>query len=419
MGWAPWATIEQSNQLHSLVYADLTWRDFEPQEGEYDFDSFERKQQLARWRQAGKRVVFRFVADKPGSDRHTDLPQWLFDRIHGRGDFYNNEYGMGFSPDYSDPILMEAHRKAIYALGERYGSDGFFAFIELGSLGHWGEWHTHPELAPLPSETIRDTYVSHYREAFPETHLLLRRPFPIARSAGLGLYNDMTADPIQTTVWLDWIENGAETSSGGNYRLVAMPDGWKNAPVGGEQAPTLSNEQVYGTNLEQTLQLLRESHTTFIGPGGPYKLQSAGPLQPGLDQVMATIGYRLFVNNTRMPRWVHYGNHLTIRCTFSNNGIAPIYYNWPTYFYVFNADADVVAAVPAEIDLRQVLPGRLEDFDVRLPIGGLGNGTYSIGVAILDPITDQPAVRFANESTRKDIILELGSFEVRKLLHKK
>ncbi len=87
MGWSPWATIEESKQPHTLVYVDLTWREFEPQEGLFDFDMFEKKQQLARWRQEGKRVVFRFVADAPGSDDPLDIPDWLFERINGRWGF--------------------------------------------------------------------------------------------------------------------------------------------------------------------------------------------------------------------------------------------------------------------------------------------------------------------------------------------
>lgn len=419
MGWAPWATIDESQQPHTLVYADLTWREFEPQEDQYDFAFFERKQQFARWRREGKRVIFRFVADRPGSAMHSDLPGWLFDRIKGSGEYYDNEYGKGFSPDYSNPILIEAHRKALKALGEKYGNDGFFAFIELGSLGHWGEWHTHPGLPLLPPENIRDVYVSHYLEAFPHTHLLMRRPFVIVESAGLGLYNDMTAEPVQTAEWLDWIENGGgDSSSPENSRLVAVPDAWKKAPIGGEQAPTRSNEEVYGTDLQQTLQLLRESHTTFIGPGGPYEVEFGSALQPGLDRVSATIGYRLLVEKVQMPRQVHFGNSLTVHCTLSNNGIAPIYYNWPTYFYLYNQNDETVATVRAGIDIRQVLPGTPYDFSVRLPLENLKNGTYSIGMAIVDPITNQPAIKFANESARKDLIHELGYFEVRRFFHR-
>ena len=33
MGFATWAKVKESEQPFTLVYADLTWREFEPQEG--------------------------------------------------------------------------------------------------------------------------------------------------------------------------------------------------------------------------------------------------------------------------------------------------------------------------------------------------------------------------------------------------
>jgi hypothetical protein len=413
MGWAPWATVEKSSQPHTLVYADLTWREFEPQEGVYEFTAFEEKQQLVRWRQEGKRVIFRFILDLPGTEPHTDIPDWLFDKINGQGVYYDNEYGKGFSPDYSNPILMEYHRKAIKALGERYVKDGFFAFIELGSLGHWGEWHIHPEIALLPSEPIRDQYVQQYREAFPSTHLLMRRPFPVAQKLGLGLYNDMTADPIQTQIWLDWIAHGTNALPDAGYDLVAMPNGWQTAPIGGEQNPALSDVDGYGINLEQTLTLLKSSHTTFIGPNCPYRVENA-QLQHGLDQVLSTIGYRIYLNRAQIQKTIPLDKSMTITLTFSNDGIAPIYYNWPTRLYLFDANKNTVSTYPFPVDLRNVLPRKFYDVTYTLPIEHLKNGTYSIGIAILDPITGQPAVKFANENPRQDLIQYIGSFEVKR-----
>jgi hypothetical protein len=113
MGWAPWATIHESGQPHTLVYADLTWKDFEPQEGVYDFASFEEVNQISRWRENGKRIVFRFILDIPGDSIHIDIPDWLFDKIDSDGDFYVNAYGIGFSPNYANPILIDSHRKVI------------------------------------------------------------------------------------------------------------------------------------------------------------------------------------------------------------------------------------------------------------------------------------------------------------------
>lgn len=414
MGWAPWATIETSNQPHTLVYAGLTWREYEPREGEYAFEAFEQKQQLARWRHEGKRVVFRFVADNPGHEAHLDIPDWLFEKINGSGNFYDNEYGMGFSPDYSNRVLIEAHRKAILALGERYGGDGFFAFIELGSLGHWGEWHTHPDIGSLPSEEIRSLYIEPYVEAFPDRHLLTRRPYAIARAFEPGLYNDMTGEPVATNIWLDWIAHGAASSSPEAEGLAAMRDAWQRAPIGGEQAFALTNEQIYGADLEQTLGLLRRSHTTFIGPGSPYEVEYGEPLQAGIDRVLATIGYRIYVARVTLPRRVHFGKDLTLRCTFANNGIAPIYYNWPTYLYVFSESGDLVSRHQAPLELPRIQPGKFLETTFKLPVKDLRNGAYSIGIGIVDPLTDQPAVQFANQNPRQDLIQYLGSFEIKR-----
>lgn len=412
MGWAPWANVEESYQPHTLVYADLTWRDFEPQEGIYDFGAFELKQQLARWRMEGKRVVFRFTLDVPRDDAHMDIPDWLFEKINGDGDFYDNSYGKGFSPNYSNPLLLKYHRLAVEALGDRYGKDGFFAFVELGSLGHWGEWHISPELRQMPSENIRNLYVYDYVNAFPGVHLMMRRPFTIVQELDLGLFNDMTGNVEHTNGWLDWIENGGDYLPDEKNTLVPIPHGWERAPIGGEQAPDVSNEQMYGTNLETTLKLLRESHTTFIGPGGPYKIETGGFLQNGIDQVLSTIGYRLYVDHVEMPISVKFGNEIQFTFVFSNDGIAPFYYEWPTILYLFDENGSTIGSYPIHIDLRKILPGQMYEAPFVLPVNSLENGKYSVGIAIIDPITGRPGVKLANESVRDDLIIEMGSFGV-------
>ncbi len=417
MGWAPWAKIKESEQPHTLVYADLTWRDFEPQEGVFDYVAFEEKQQFARWRSEGNRVVFRFVLDIPRGDSHLDIPDWLFEKIDGDGEFYDNEYGQGFSPNYSNPILLKYHHLVIKALGDRYGKDGFFAFVELGSLGHWGEWHVYSTLTPLPSENVRDLYVNDYIDAFPDTHILMRRPFTIAQDHDLGLFNDMTGNLEHTNTWLDWIENGGNYLPEEGNALVPMPDGWKRAPIGGEQASDISNEQMYSADLATTLRLLRESHTTFIGPGGPYKVEAEGPLQDGIDQVLSTIGYRLYVDSVEMPLSVRFGKEIRIKFSFSNDGIAPFYYRWPTVVYLFDENGKTVTTHPLDMDLRKILPGHIYTIPFVLPVNSLENGRYTIGFAILDPMTGLPGVKLANESARNDLIMEMGTFEVNRLFN--
>jgi hypothetical protein len=353
--------------------------------------------------------------DFPRAWAHMDIPDWLYEKTSRNGDHYNNEYGQGYSPDYSDPMLIDAHQKAIHALGQRYGQDDFFAYIELGSLGHWGEWHvkSNSDIRPLPDEFVRDQYVLHYLEAFPNNHLLMRRPFNIAKEEKLGLYNDMTGHPEATKTWLDWIEIGGEFSqTGEKHALAAMPDGWQVAPIGGEQTNFLSDEDLYKDFLTQTLDLLRASHSTFIGPGGPYDILPGSALQAGLDQVHVNLGYRFFVSELKMPARAFIGRSVRGTVTIENIGNAPMYYPWPLRFYLIDDTGEFQAIVEKDESMMGVLPSQSRSFNFSLPVGHLENGVYSVGVSIVDPLTDQPVVRFAMDNVRNDRIQILRELEV-------
>ena len=52
-----------------------------------------------------------------------------------------------------------------------------------------------------------------------------------------------------------------------------------------------------------------------------------------------------------------------------------------------------------------------------MPVGNLKNGIYSLGLAIIDPITGQPAIKFGNKNARQDLIQYIGSFEVKRLFN--
>jgi len=422
MGLAPWATIEKSQQPHTLVYAELTWRDFEPQEGFYDFQSFESKNQFDRWKKEGKRLVFRFILDKPGKQTHLDIPDWLYDKINWDGKFYDSEYGFGFSPNYENALLIEEHAEAIEALGNRYGGQDFISFIEMGSLGHWGEWHVDVKagIDLLPDEAIRNAFVLQYIEAFPNTHLLMRRPFTIASDFDLGLYNDMTGDFASTMTWLEWIHHGGEYSQTGEINgLSPMPEGWRLAPIGGEQAINLRNEDLYLHNLDQTLSLLRQSHTTFIGPNGPYAVPEGSWLQSGVDQVMGLIGYRLFIEKMIIRTSKGSSRDINIELIFGNNGLAPIYYNWPTHIYLFDKNKNTVYDQQLQIDLREIVPNQSVRVECTMPISSeLEPGVYSLGIAITDTITQKPAVRFAMKNEENELIYKLGEFKINGIIKK-
>lgn len=177
--------------------------------------------------------MLRISCDEPGDEAHLDIPDWLYEQT-GTGRWYDIAYGKGYAPDYTDPVFFAAHERLLRAVGERLGADGFVSYVELGSLGHWGEWHVKSGegLPSMPDEAVRDRYAALYREAFPQAALLMRRPFRFAAEHGLGLYNDMTGLPEDTEEWLGWIACGG-WYEGDPEGLVPMPDAWRRPPSAG------------------------------------------------------------------------------------------------------------------------------------------------------------------------------------------
>ena len=163
MGYAPYAENEEKCENSSLVFIKLKWSDWEPEKGYYDRDFLESRYHLSRWKEAGKRGVLRFSCDEPGTAGHGDIPQWLLAET-GDGVYYTVDSGSGYCPNYENPYFIDRHQKAVAALAAFFNEYDFLSYVELGSLGYWGEWHCRDENgnSQMPSpETCWDYAVSY------------------------------------------------------------------------------------------------------------------------------------------------------------------------------------------------------------------------------------------------------------------
>lgn len=398
---------------YTLVYVDLTWKEWEPNKNEYAYESFETKYNLSKWRNEGKRIVFRFVCDIPGKDKHLDIPEWLYKETNGNGSWYDTSYGKGYSPNYNDSYFIERHEKAIKELGKIYGGDDFFCYIELGSLGHWGEWHIKEDenIIPIPKSDIREQYVKHYLEAFPNTHILMRRPFAIAAKEKLGLFDDMIGNSNSTDEWLGWIESGGEYAQAKESlgALLPMKDAWQTAPIGGELTSVYPMEDILKENLSATIDRLVKSHTSFIGPNVPLPNKINPEYLEGINKMKNTIGFRIRVEKAISKRSILNNKELELELYWKNDGIAPMYYNWDTYIYLIDKAGLIVKKEKQKIDLRMLV--KEHNTKTRLDISGLKTGTYQIGIGIVDPLNNLPSISLAMQSQRSDKIYLLAEFE--------
>jgi len=431
-GWAVWSKspdYDGYNQPYSMLYARLFWAQVEPDKNQFAWNTFEKEWQF-HMATGNKKIILRVVLDNPGEhlpgmDR--DIPDWLYQQIEGSGIYYYTEgqgdtdIGNGFSPDYKHPELIKEHERFISALGERYNNDPRIAFLQIGSLGHWGEWHTWPEgTGDFPPYSIAAQYIEHYHNAFPNKLLLIRRPVQYnSQEFSLGVYNDVIGNdsPGSTPMWLAMISDGYTSEWDGATHLPLTPDWWHRAPSGGELATHPDGVEYWleGDNFSITLQHIMNGHTSWVGPSCPVKIPDSERYQAEIDQMLKTMGYRFIITQVQYPTTAKAGTVLPIICTIENQGIAPIYYNWPLEISIINNKGHIAyTQIMSHIDIRKWLPGeREEKIHIVLP-SYLASGQYSFAFALLDPTLHTPAIEFAIDQSlrRKDGRYVLGEFAI-------
>ena len=390
IGYAPMIDTAEAGDA-ALRYLELTWREAEPKEGVYAWEAISEKYDFASLREQGIHLVLRFVCDVPGQETHLDIPDWLYAQTKD-GSWYDTDYGKGYSPNYANVVFRAAHHRVLYALAEFLGTDGFASYVELGSLGHWGEWHIKSEdgLVSMPDETIRDEYAADYLAAFPTAKLLMRRPFRFAAEQSLGLYNDMTGEEKDTMEWLGWIAEGGWYGSDPNA-LTPMPDFWQDAPVGGEFTSSIPMKTMLRSQLSQTVELVQQSHMSFLGPK-----VAEETYRGGYNAVLKNMGYRLRVTQLTLTPGL---GGTTVALTIRNDGNAPFYWDWSTNLYLEDAAGNTLRTLPLALSLPELLPGQEQTVSVtlegvRLSLSGK-NGGQKLTLGIVDPMTGRDAVRFA------------------------
>lgn len=402
MGFAPRAESPGLVSDNTLVYVDITLRELEPEENNFAFKTIEAENYFDKYRKEGRHAVLRLVNDFPGSEKHLDIPDWLFEKTGRDGTFYDNAYGKGYAPNYNNPILIEHHKLALEALGRRYGKDTFISYIQLGSLGHWGEWHIHQnsDLPTIPRESIRSLYVKPYIEAFPHAKILMRRPFTCAKENQFGLYNDMIGHTQSTRQWMEWIEQGGRyEQTEEDWALVPMPDIWEKAPIGGELTSAIPMSQLLTTHLSQTRHMLTDAHTTFIGPKIPEKFyMNENRYSDGILNLLQSIGYRLGI--TKVVWSETFRSTIKIKLTWENSGVSPIYWDWPVYVYFTGSNEEFLDKIQVELALTDVLPGKKVKTLTEFKTTNGRKNAQAVYIGIEDPMTNHPAVKLVSSQEK-------------------
>lgn len=384
-GWAAYSEEWSQYALPArMAYFYVSWRELEPERGRYRFAEWEQ----SRWESTnarGKHIVMRLYLDYPNLP--TGVPQWVIDSGVPMRPYDIPDIGRGLAPDYDAPRLLNPLLEFITAFGERYGRHPRVAFVALGTLGFWGEWHTWPRTELFASEATQRAVVQAYRRAFTGKILLARYPYPATNEPWLGYHDDMFPDDT------DYYEGqGYEWYFLPQLRKAGRENNWKTATIGAEMVPN-QGKKFLSTEWTKTRTMLERMHLTWVGPYCPILETNLSEAEvQNARWMVRRMGYQYRLTEVA---WRLQRRTLSLQVRGVNEGVAPFYYPWQVQVALLGKDGSVAQVEALDVDIRQWLPGNFR-FTATVPLR-VGAGTYRLALGIVDPWRNRPDIRFANK----------------------
>jgi hypothetical protein len=400
---------------YSMEWQYLGWKDL--QSGPTTFTWAPLDTVLADVAGRGHQLVFRIYADYP------TLPYGVPGFLSGVAKNSYTDYGntTSFSPDYDDPNLRSAMRNLIAALGKRYDGDPRIAFITVGLIGFWGEWHTYRPSCScdtwMPSTATQDEVLSAFDSAFSTTKILMREPKgtnPANRSIG---YHDDSFN-YETYGPTNWFFEPLIVAAGCQSK-------WRTQAIGGELRPEIQlttwqsdNECVTSDDGNGTQECFDAAvDTTHASWMIAHALFSPGNTSTEHTRALAgsqRLGYDLFVSAVNIPDTVS-GDSLAIAMKIQNRGVAPFYYDWPVQIALLDSSRHGAGTWQTLWKLTSVID---KDVDLTWTFSqaphGLADGRYTVLMRAVNPLTNGKPLCFSNALWAQDSAgwLTLGSLLV-------
>ncbi|MBN2289939.1 MAG: DUF4832 domain-containing protein [Candidatus Glassbacteria bacterium] len=378
------------------------WDELEPQDGNIRFGMID--SMIARAVENGQKINIRVMCQN--GVQH--VPQWLRDAGAG-GSYYSD--GGGWQPDYGDPVFLERHERLVKALAGRYDGHPAVDFVDIGSIGRWGEWHSSETGLNMPTDSIQKIIIDFYLDNFEETPLI-------------ALIGDDFAMQYQVengTGWrADCLGDMGGFSSGWNhmedfYQQALDASGanevWKHAPVVFETCWTIQYWYDRHWDLDYILSEALRWHVSIMNNGNEPVPEAWWPAVQEFEKKM---GYRFVLRKLKHPSFAEAGDTLSCELLWENRGVAPCYLSHPLAYELRPAAGDTSWVVEdPRADITGWLPGEFEIHSGVVLPEEIPPGEYELGLALLDPADRKPRIRLAVEGRDTDGWYRLSRLRVR------
>ena len=382
---APSDTLDDWPGL-TVIYLRIPWSYVEPQEGKFNWSVLDTPAQ--RWIAKGKRIAFRISCSESWTRWAT--PKWVAD-AGAKG--YNFRPGKGvepdgpfWEPDFDDPVFLAKLDRFLAAMAGRYNGREEVAFVDVGSLGVWGEGHTWASTRrPISPATAR-RHIDLHRKHFTSTLLAAnddlggpdaRGPNEViqyAAACGLTLRDDSI------------LVQGGERAS---FHAAWSAGFWPKVPVilesehygGSKQRGCWQDGSLY-------LKAIEEYHASYASIHW-WPREFLRENRELVRRINQRLGYRLRLVEATWPKRIRAGGSLTLRSAWRNAGVAPCLPGGHPAWTLKDAQGGLVGVLVDEgLDVRALPVGppgkadlRRQEASLALPFQ-LRSGGYEVFVSV-------------------------------------
>lgn len=355
---------------NTIAYIRVLWKEFEPQQNEYNYKFIE--DILNKARSKSQTVIFRLL---PHSTRaEDDVPEWLKTLV----ECPERPAGKRVKDSPTDPLFIKLFCKAIKKVGERFDNDPVFDAIDISVPGAWGEGHNLHLYSKEDIYSIFDTYI----ESFKNTQLISQ------------FEHTEILNYIRPKLNIGWRADGL----GSPYHIEKLyppciekiSDFWKTAPVSFEAYWWVSEWQRKGWDIDNIIEKTLEWHISSFNPKSfpiPYDWEEK------VKYWIQKMGYHYTIKSILFPEDAKAGDKIEIVLNLENVGVAPSYHKIPLYIKL-NGEKEYI--FETDIDIRKWMPGEVqESIYINIP-SNIEKGKYNIEISIFDDIVKN--VYFATDA---------------------
>ncbi|MEO6289063.1 MAG: DUF4832 domain-containing protein, partial [Ginsengibacter sp.] len=322
------------------IYLRLAWSYLEPKEGVYNWiliDSI-----INRWVAWGHTISFRITCKETEIVYAT--PEWVR-KAGAKGKFIDHPDVTlkAWAPDYGDPIFLAKLENFHKAFAARYDGKPWVEYVDIGSIGEWGEGHTaFSGWNDVPVSVVKK-HIDLYKRCYKKSLLILSDDYIGQRD---------TDDGSDYEIYHYALKNGLSfRDDSGNvewYKTLGFGPSCIRSPELYSKVykskPVVLESDHYGDAFENGMwgdgsgfeKAVYETHATLIG----FHYYPREWLRDNYEYAcrLANLsGYWYFPKFAMMPDTFRTrSNRNYIRLTWENHGVAPAYKRFKVFIKLVN-----------------------------------------------------------------------------------